>query len=869
MPSLFSYRVLPAIPPMLAPLGELAMNLRWSWDHDTIGLFRRMDRDAWEKSGHNPRLMLGTMDQVRLEELEADEAFLAHMRRVHTSLQEYLQMPGWCARRHPEAAAIRIAYFSAEFGLTECVPNYAGGLGILAGDHLKSASDLGLPLVGVGLAYQTGYFQQYLNADGWQQETYPLNDFYNLPMEPVNGDDGAQLSVAVEFPGRQVHARIWVVRVGRVPLYLLDTNVDRNSPADRGITGALYGGDNETRIQQEVVLGIGGMRALTAMGLQPTVCHMNEGHSAFLGVERARMFMQTNGMDYHVARQATAAGNTFTTHTPVEAGFDRFDAGLVQRYLGEYSGRLGLNFDQFMALGRNNAGDHSEPFNMAVLAARHSAACNGVSKLHGDVTRRMARRSWPGFPENEIPIGYVTNGVHTRSWISQEMSALLDRYLGPRWAEDPTDISVWTRVHDIPDEELWSVRQRRRERLISWARRRLADQMRARGASEEEATVARGVLNSEVLTIGFARRFATYKRATLILREQARLKKLLNDSKRPVQLVVAGKAHPHDQEGKELIRQLLQFIHDPEVRRRVVFIENYDMSVARYLVQGVDLWLNTPRRPMEASGTSGMKLLANGGLNFSILDGWWNEAYDPEVGWAIGKGEDYTDFEYQDRIEADMLYHVLESDIVPLFYERDAEDLPRRWISRMKFSMAMLTPIFNTNRMVAQYAERFYLPSAKRHCELAAGHAARAKALMEWRWRVRGSWQQIKVERIHAAVPKELKVGASLDVTADVKLGGLTPDDVRVELYYGQMDPAGSLPTASKASMTAGRRQGDVCTFNGRVACGDSGMCGFTVRVLPYHPDAVIPYEVPLIAWADAAVDQARREAASPVLTAR
>jgi starch phosphorylase len=417
---------------------------------------------------------------------------------------------------------------------------------------------------------------------------------------------------------------------------------------------------------------------------------------------------------------------------------------------------------------------------------------------------------------------------------------------------------VWNRVHDIPDEELWSVRQRRRERLVSWARRRLADQMRARGASGEDATMARDVLNSEVLTIGFARRFATYKRATLILRDAARLKRLLNDASRPVQIVVAGKAHPQDRDGKELIRQLLQFAHDADVRRRIVFIENYDMSVARYLVQGVDLWLNTPRRPMEASGTSGMKLLANGGLNLSILDGWWAEAYDPEVGWAIGKGEDYTDFEYQDRVESETLYHVLEHDIVPLFYERDGDGLPRRWISRMKFSMAMLSPIFNTNRMVAQYAERFYLPSAKRHTELAADHAARAKTLMEWRWRVRGNWQQVKVERIHAAVPKDLVVGGSIEVTAQVKLGSLTPQDVRVELYYGPMDPSRGLPAPARNAMAVDGIQGDVYTYKGRLSCSDSGLCGFTVRVLPWHPDAVLPYEVPLIAWADAAVEQAQ-----------
>jgi len=860
MPSLFPYRVLPAIPSTLGPLSELTMNLRWSWDHDTISLFRRMDRDAWERSGHNPRLMLGNMDQGRLEELEIDEAFLAHMRRAYASLQEYLQAPGWLARRHPNAGEIRIAYFSAEFGLTECIPNYAGGLGILAGDHLKSASDLGLPLVGVGLLYQTGYFQQYLNADGWQQETYPLNDFYNLPLEPVNGADGAPLAILLDFPGREVKVHVWVARIGRIPLYLLDTNVDVNTPRDRGITGALYGGDNETRIEQEIVLGIGGLRALTALGLDPTVCHMNEGHSAFLGVERARLFMEANKVDYHVARQATAAGNVFTTHTPVEAGFDRFDAGLVQRYLGDYSGRLGLNFDQFMALGRNNGADHGEPLNMAVLAARHSSCCNGVSKLHAEVTRRMARNTWRGFPDSEIPIGYVTNGVHTRSWISQEMSGLLDRYIGPRWAEDPTDMAVWNRVHDIPDEELWSVRQRRRERLISWARQRLSVQLRARGASEQEATRAQSVLNAETLTIGFARRFATYKRATLILRDPARLKRLLNDPNRPVQIVVAGKAHPADHDGKEIIRQLLQFIRDAEVRRRVVFIENYDMSVARYLVQGVDLWLNTPRRPMEASGTSGMKLLANGGLNCSILDGWWAEAYDQEVGWAIGKGEEYTDFDYQDRVESEMLYHVLENDVVPLFYERDSEDVPRRWIARMKFSMAMLSPLFNTNRMVAQYAERFYLPSAKRHTELAAEHAARARGLMEWRWRVRGNWPQVNVQRILPAMPKDLAVGGSMEVTAEVKLGALTPSDVHVELYYGHMDPAGGIPIANKTLMDPDGNRGDVYTYTGRVACADSGQCGFTVRVLPWHADAVLPYEVPLIAWADTAVDRARQE---------
>ncbi len=866
MPRMFSYRVLPSIPPALAPLHELAMNLRWSWDHDTIGLFRRMDREGWETSGHNPQLMLGSIDQNRLEELESDEAFLAHMRRVHASLREYLDSAGWCARHHANAAQLKVAYFSAEFGLTECMPNYAGGLGLLAGDHLKSASDLGVPLVGVGLLYQTGYFRQYLNADGWQQEYYPVNDFYNLPLEQVTGSDGAPLAVDLEFPRRHVKAAIWVARVGRVPLYLLDTNVEENSQQDRDITRALYGGDNEMRIQQEIVLGIGGMRALTAMGITPDVCHMNEGHSAFLGLERARMFMLESGLPYPAARQATAAGNIFTTHTPVPAGFDRFDAGVMQRYFGEYIAKLGLGFDQFMALGRNNAGDHGEPFNMAMLAARHSAACNGVSRLHAQVTRKMVTNIWAGFPFNEIPIGYVTNGVHTRSWTSHEMVDLLDRYLGPRWSEDPADASIWSRVHDIPDEELWSVRQRRRERMTSWARRRLGVQLRNRGLSEQEAALARSVLNPDVLTIGFARRFASYKRAGLILRDAARLKRILNDAQRPVQIVMAGKAHPQDRDGKELIRQAIQFIRDPEVRRRFVFIEDYDIAVARYLVQGVDVWLNTPRRPNEASGTSGMKLLANGGLNFSILDGWWAEAYDPEVGWAIGKGEEYTDFEYQDRVESESLYNTLESEIVPLFYDRDSDGVPRRWLNRVKFSMAILTPIFNTSRMVAQYTDRFYFPSAKRHAELSADGAKRAQALVEWRRRVRDAWAQVSVPLVRSSMSDRLTVGATAEVTAEVRLGALTPQDVRVELYYGPLDANGAVSIAHNSLMSVRETRPDVVVYSGRVECRESGLNGFSVRVLPWHPDAVLPYELPAIAWANGTVDRTHSEEAAAAL---
>lgn len=848
MAKIISYQVVPYLPPRLRCLQELALNLRWSWDPPAIELFRRLDPDLWEQTGHNPQRMLGSIDQRRLLELETDEAFLAHMDRVCASLDAYLKSPGWFAKAHREAAAMRIAYFSAEFGLTECIPNYAGGLGILAGDHLKAASDLGLPLVGVGLLYQTGYFRQYLNVDGWQQESYPINDFHNLPIQQVQREGFGQLKIEVEFPGRSVFAAVWRVQVGRIPLYLLDTNIADNSEQDRRITNTLYGGDREYRMQQELVLGIGGMRALTALGIRPTICHMNEGHSAFMALERARQLMEEMGLTYAEARQATAAGNVFTTHTPVPAGFDVFEPWLIERYFESYWNKLGIDRDRMLSLGR--AVQHNgEPFNMAYLAARHSSYANGVSRLHAQVTRAMARRAWPDYPDHEVPIGHVTNGIHTRSWISLEMSDLLNRYLGPRWAEDPTDAHVWNHVDDIPDEELWRTHQRRRDRLVSWARKRLASQLRARGASQADLDAASSVLDPDALTIGFARRFATYKRATLLLRDVARLKRLLSDPDRPVQLMIAGKAHPHDDAGKDLIRQMIRFARDPDIRRRVVFLEDYDMSVARYLVEGVDVWLNTPRRPNEASGTSGMKVLANGGLNLSVLDGWWCEGYDRDTGWSIGNGEDYTDFDYQDRVESEALYTVLEREVVPLFYDRDSGDTPHGWIRKMKGSMRKLCPVFNTNRMVAEYAERFYLPAARRHARLVENGACRARALVQWRNRIHSAWSRVAIEEIEAEASSEIPVGAKLAVRAKVRLGGLPPEEVNVQIYFGPLDASQQIRDGRAISMAPRSAVDGVCTYTGQIDCSESGMGGFSVRAVPFHEDALIPYEEPSVIW--------------------
>ncbi len=849
MPRVHVYHVTPRLPARLQCLDNLSLNLRWSWHHPTIELFRTLDADLWEETRHNPRLILGRIDQRRLTELCGDEAFLAQMDRASADLDEYLAGTGWFASAHPEASGIRIAYFSAEFGLTECIPNYAGGLGILAGDHLKSASDLGLPLVGVGLLYQAGYFHQYLNADGWQQETYPINDFRTLPIQPVEDGPGKAVIVHIDFPGRRLAAQIWKAQVGRVPLYLLDTNIEENSVDDRQVTGALYGGDRELRIQQEIVLGVGGMRALHVLGIRPTVCHMNEGHSAFLGPERTRMIMEDLGFSYHAARQVAAAGSIFTTHTPVPAGFDRFDAGLVDKYFGEYARSLGLTAQQFLAFGRQVPSDMGEPFNMAYLASRHSSYTNGVAKLHGVVTRKMAQSMWAGYPLEEVPVGSVTNGIHTRSWISMEMSALLNRYLGPQWGEKPVDAALWQRIDRIPDQELWRVHEIRRERLVHYARARLASQIKQRGGTDAEITVAGSVLAHDALTIGFARRFATYKRATLLLRDVDRLKRILTHSKKPVQILFAGKAHPHDNEGKELIREVIRFARDPLVRRNVVFLEDYDISVARYLVQGVDVWLNTPRRPNEASGTSGMKLLANGGLNLSILDGWWDEAYDREVGWAIGSGEEFADPAYQDQVESEALYNILENDVVPLFYDRDSMGIPRGWLAKVKASMKKLSPIFSTNRMVAEYAERFYLPAADRFIRLSA-EKDRVESLLDWRKRLHVHGSEVNVTQVDVdGGSREFVVGSKVKVTTRVSLGGLSPCDVRVQAYYGVLTPDSQISAGSHVDLALRESKGANHLYEGEVECGQSGSCAFAVRVVPFHQDAVLPHEMPWIRW--------------------
>ncbi len=848
-----TFTIVPSLPAPLEPLRELAYNLHWVWNHETIELFRRLDSDLWEATHHNPVLMLGTIDQGQLAAAATDVGFLAQLQRVSQSFAGYMTSEsGWFRRIHGTVEGPLVAYFSAEFGLTECMSIFAGGLGALAGDHLKSASDLDIPLIGVGLLYRQGYLRQYLNEAGWQQDVYEDNDFDNLPVTLERGPDGTPLTVDVAYPGRQVTAQVWKAQVGRVALYLLDTNLPVNRPEDRDITYQLYGGDLEMRIRQEIMLGIGGYQALKALKLEPTIYHINEGHAAFLALERTRQLIEARNLSFAEAREAASASLVFTTHTPVEAGHDYFPTSLMGRYFAAYAQSLGLTFQDFLALGQRDPTNHHEDFCMTVLALRMAVSSNGVARLHGQVSRRMWQGLWPGVPDSEIPIVHVTNGVHFESWISRDMKELYDRYLGPRWREEPADRTVWQRAERIAAEELWRTHERRRERLVAFARRRLRAQLSHRGAPQTQIQAADEVLDPEALTIGFARRFAPYKRATLLLRDPDRLARILNNPERPVQVIFAGKAHPRNDPGKELIRQIVGLASQERFRHRLVFLEDYDMAVARYLVQGADVWLNTPLRPREASGTSGMKATANGVLNLSTLDGWWDEAYQPDVGWAIGRGETYDDREYQDQVEAEALYGLLERDVVPLFYDRDTNGLPRRWIGRMKDSIGTLCHFFNTHRMVQEYAERFYLAGVERYAQLTADGMNRAKALATWKTRIQESWSQVRVETVETEPFSQLQVGNKFHVRARVRLGTLTPEDVRVEIYLGRVDATGELMDAEAIPMQpieqdkAGNHLFEACD----VTCFASGRHGYTVRVIPHHPDSASPFLPGFITWA-------------------
>ncbi len=843
------FTVLPSLPARLQSLNRLAYNLWWCWHSDAAALFRRINPDLFTALDHSPVRLLTSTAQERFEELARDSGFLAELDRVAAHLDSYMTAPTYFQQTYPTQQELRVAYFSMEFGIHESVPVYSGGLGVLAGDHLKSASDLGLPLVGVSLMFREGYFRQYLNSEGWQQERYPENDFFNLPLIAETDAAGAPILVSAPLPGREVKLRIWRIQVGRVPLYLLDANIPENSAADRDITSQLYGGDTNTRIQQEIVLGIGGFRALRAIGVHPTVCHMNEGHAAFVTLERIRVLIHEQKLDFASAAEAVKAGTCFTTHTPVPAGNDAFPPQMVEQYLGEYLGQLGIDRQTLYTLGRQHPADGGEPFGMTVLAIKLANTSNGVSRLHGQVSRKMWNDIWGGLPSAEVPIGSITNGVHTQSWVAPEVEDIFDRYVGVQWESRPADFAVWKKVEAVPDAELWRTHSRCRQKLVDFARERLQAQLARRGAPPHEVRAAAEVLDPDALTIGFARRFATYKRGDLVFRDHERLVRILSDEKRPVQFVFSGKAHPKDNGGKELISRVVQQARRPEFRKHVVFLEDYDMNVARHLVHGVDVWLNNPRRPLEASGTSGMKVAVNGGLNCSILDGWWVEGYDGDNGWAIGSGEEYADLHYQDEVESRQLYELIERDIMPLFYDRDHEKLPRNWIRRMKRSISTLIPAFNTNRMVEDYLKLCYLPSHARATTLTADHLRAATELAQWRKKVLAAWAEVRVESVDAPTDQLLRVGGEFPVTARVHLGTLSPADVAVEVCHGLLDSMGEIADPVATPLTAQSNGGGSFTFTGVMPCPASGQFGLSVRVLPKHANLPNSFEPAVVTW--------------------
>ncbi|MFK4764682.1 alpha-glucan family phosphorylase [Desulfobaculum sp. SPO524] len=849
------FSVVPKLPEKLSPLWELAYNFLFAWNGNVVDLFSRIDPALWRKSESNPVRFINSLPQDTLEELAKDDLFLTRMKETVDELKSYVgevattfSFPGSLGKDPV------VAYFSFEFGISPCLPIYSGGLGILAGDHLKSASDLNIPLVGIGLCYQQGYFRQRLAPDGWQHEHYPVYDFEQMPISLVKDDNGRPVRITLDLQDRQVTVQLWKAAVGRVNLFLMDTNIPENPPEFRQLTTRLYGGDWEMRLQQEMLLGIGGIKALSALGLDPKIIHMNEGHSAFAGLERIRVFMKECGMSYEAAVELAASSCVFTTHTPVPAGNDRFPPDLMQRYMEPYAQELGLAFKVFMALGREDPRDDAESFCMTVLALRLSRFNNGVSELHGHVSRNMWKRVWPQFPTEDVPIGDITNGVHHPSWVADDLGLLFDRYLGSNWREDPDCQRVWKNADAIPDAELWRTHERLRERLVDFVRHRLRQELLQKGARRSEVEAAEDVLDPQALTIGFARRFATYKRANLLLQDRDRLLKLLHNNQRGVQFIFAGKAHPADNEGKKIIQQIVQFCREGDCRPKMVFLQDYDMDIAEHMLQGCDVWLNNPRVPLEACGTSGMKAMVNGVINLSTLDGWWAEAYrsDNSVGWSIGRGETYDDLRHQDFVESQILYTLLETEVVPDFYDRGHGNLPRAWVERMKRALVELGPVFTSHRMVEDYANIAYLPAYRNYLELTQNDFQAAKELAEWRMDMMTKWHGLDIRNVAAQQQGEVNVGVPIPVTAEVHLNGIEASNVLVEIYAGALDQDGNFKQRAAVEMTPGEFvEEGWCRYTGEFAPQWPGRFGYTVRVLPRHKNLLDPHSLGLIRWAD------------------
>ncbi len=832
------YNLLPTEIEGFDSLAELALDMRWSWNHATDEVWRQLDPELW-KITHNPWVVLQTVSRDQIERVLANPVFRKSVDGLVQAARQGAKAPAWFQKNHPDAPLTCVAYFSMEFMLSEALPIYSGGLGNVAGDQLKAASDLGVPVVGVGLLYQQGYFRQVIDKGGAQQALFPYNDPGQLPITPLRQPNGEWLRLEIALPGYSVWLRAWQVQVGRVKLYLLDSNDAANFPAHRGITSELYGGGPELRLKQELLLGIGGWRLLGALGIHPEVCHLNEGHSAFAVLERARSFMEETGQPFEVALAVTRAGNRFTTHTAVAAGFDRFAPALVEQYLGGYAEqKLGIALRDLLALGRRDPNASAEDFNMAYLALRGSGAVNGVSRLHGKVSRRIFLPLFPRWPEEEIPVGHVTNGVHMPTWDSAPADDLWTEACGKeRWLG--TTETLDQDIRGVSEAKLWQFRTDARRSLVEYARERLSRQLAASSASPGEVDDAKHLFNPNALTLGFARRFATYKRPNLLLHDPKRLLRLLTNSQRPVQLIIAGKAHPADEEGKALIQEWIHFIRRPETRPHAVFLSDYDMLLTEHLVQGVDVWINTPRRPWEASGTSGMKVLVNGGINLSELDGWWAEAYTPEVGWALGDGREHGDDPAWDAAEAASLYDLLEREVIPEFYTRDENGTPHAWVARIRESMARLTPRFSTNRTVHEYTERHYLPAAAAYRERAADECATGRKVVNWRHELDQRWSMLHFGDVTVETNEAQHV-----FEVQLYLGDLDPDAVRVELY------ADGTKGGVRREMTYVRQLAAARCRVYRVAVSAMRPAtDYTARVIPYCSGVAVPLEATRILW--------------------
>jgi starch phosphorylase len=835
------YSFLPTDIEGLDSLAELALDLRWSWNHDEDEVWRQLDPDLWDNT-HNPWIVLQTVSRDQFQKVMNDPDFRMKLNALLESREERNSSPAWFQQNYPVSPLTSVAYFSMEFMLSEALPIYSGGLGNVAGDQLKAASDLGVPVVGIGLLYQQGYFRQEIDKNGEQQALYPYNDPGQLPITPLREPNGEWLRLSINFPGYSLWLRAWEVQIGKVKLYLLDSNDAANFPIHRGITSELYGGNSELRLKQEMVLGIGGWRLLQALGIQPQVCHLNEGHAAFAILERAYSYMMETGQTFDVALAATRAGNIFTTHTAVAAGFDCFPASLVRQYLSEYAEqKLGITTQQLLALGRKDASNESESFNMAFLAIHGSGSVNGVSRLHGEVSRHIFEPLFPNWPTGEVPVGYITNGVHMPTWDSKEADEIWTEYCGKdRWMGMSKDLEQ--NIRRVPDERLWKMRTNANKILIEFAGEHLSRQLLGSGHAPEVVEHAKHLFDPNMLTLGFARRFAPYKRPNLLLHDPQRLLRLLTNSEFPVQLIISGKAHPDDREGQNLIKEWIQFIRQNNFQPRVIFLSDYDMHISEHLVQGVDVWINTPRRPWEASGTSGMKVLVNGGINLSELDGWWAEAYTPETGWAIGDGNEHADNILWDAVEAEQLYNILEQKVVPEFYNRNENGIPTGWIKRMRESMAQLTPRFSADRTVREYTEQHYLPAAKAYHDRAANKGEKGKRIsdsirsMEQKWNTLHFGKEkveTKVNQHHFEIP--------------VYFQDLNPNNVRIELYSDEINNEARIV---QIMMRGDNLEGESNAFTYHASVSTHRMVSdFTARAIPVIQDVSVPLEISNITW--------------------